>query len=336
VWVSYYFWRSRDAGRSAALLIILLMFPIYWMSTNYRYLGDPLPGGTMTLEGTQPVTLTVAAGMLLWKAIVHLGWLPPLLPAGVIGGVLLVMLCAIKGKVSPEILLHLVMAGMLWCFLVWLVAARGDFQDRFLLVGLVTLLPFAGFLYSWLWGHRSRALLVATMLTVASFPLSVSAYQLAVRVLREHQVPWPTNRLADSSPRYFVTFGTTHGMDKIARWLADSRYRDDPILMTEMDYRSVYLPLYLPTIGGRYFIVSHTSIEDKIARFVLGRRPALLITVAEDGDLQGRIQRYLAARLEPERLVHTEGDVLVYDIRNLPVDSDSTRIRAPSPPWQGS
>jgi hypothetical protein len=103
-----------------------------------------------------------------------------------------------------------------------------------------------------------------------------------------------------------------------------------------MDYRSVYLPLYLPTVGGRYFIVSHTSIEDKIARFVLGRRPALLITVAEDGDLQGRIQRYLAARLEPERLVHTEGDVLVYDIRNLPVDSDSTPIRAPSPPWQGS
>jgi hypothetical protein len=336
LWIGYHFWRSRDAGRSAGLLIVLLIFPIYWMSTNYRYLSDPLPGGTMTLEGTHPVTLPVAAGMLLWKAIVHLGWLPPLLPVGVIGGVVLVVLCATRGKASPEMLLHLVMAGMLWCFLVWLVTARGEFQDRYLLVGLVTLLPFAGFLYAWLWGHRSRRLLAATILTVASFPLSVTTYQLAVHLLREHQVPWPTNRLADSSPRYFVAFGSTHGMDKIASWLAGSRYRDDPILMTEMDYRSVYLPLYFPTIGGRYFVVSHTSIDDKIAKFVLGRRPALLITIAGDRDLQARLQRYLAAMLEPERLVHTEGDVLVYDIGSSPVDRDGAGVRAPSPPWQGS
>ena len=151
VWVCYCFWRSRDSVQSAGLLVVLMAFPLYWMCANYRHLDDPLPGGTMTFEGVQPVTLPVAGGMLLWKSIAHLGWLPPLLPAGIIGGALLVLVWSSKGKVSPEQILHLAMAGVLWCFLVWFVAARGDFQDRYLLPGFVIVLPFAGLLYAWLW-----------------------------------------------------------------------------------------------------------------------------------------------------------------------------------------
>ena len=327
VWVCYYFWRSRDPVKSAVLLVVLVAFPLYWMYANYLHLGDPLPGGTMTFEGVQPVTLPMAGSMLLWKSIAHLGWLPPLLPAGIIGGALLVLVWSSKGKVSPEQILHLAMAGVLWCFLVWFVAARGDFQDRVLLCGFVIVLPFAGLLYAWLWAHRPRPLLTAAVLTMASFPLSLSTCQLSTLLARQHEPSWPMARLADTSPRYFVTFRAKHGMDQLARWLATSSYRDDALVMTEMAYRSVYLPLYLPDIGGRYFIVTRVSIDDKIARFLQSQHPGLLITIKEDEGLQSRIEKYLSAKIEPEELVHTEGDVRVYDIRNLAIGTDAGGFR---------
>jgi 4-amino-4-deoxy-L-arabinose transferase-like glycosyltransferase len=309
--VGYHFWRTRQAAISSALLIVLLAFPLYWMYANYRLLGDPLPGGTFALEIAPPITVSAAVGLILRKSMAHLGWALPLLPLGIVGGVVLSAMRAIRPHLDPEKVLHVGVAAAFWSFMAWFTAARGQLNDRYLLLGLVIMLPLAGLFYDWLWAQEPRRVLATALVVVAAFPLSLITMRLATFV------PWPLEHMARTRISHYLTPRSEPAVEEIVDWLKSSPYRDDALVMTKMHYRSVYLPLYFPDAGSRYLIVAESTIDEKIRQFLLDRRPGLVITVPEDHDFRARVEHYLAAAIGPERLVRSAGEYQVYDIRDL-------------------
>jgi hypothetical protein len=119
------------------------------------------------------------------------------------------------------------------------------------------------------------------------------------------------------SPHTYLTREKPLEIKKVAAWLKSSEYREDPVLLTKMSWQSSYLPLYFPEIGSRDFFVSSDTEESSLRDFLQNEKPSILITSEEDKEYQLHIERFLGERIGRDDLVHTEGNIKVYDIRRL-------------------
>jgi hypothetical protein len=286
--------------RAPAVVILaaalLLAFPAAWSAGNYRAFHDPLYGlrlGTRPLEGGGAVNVSTAIANVARQATNHVGW--PLSVAA-LGGLIGEFSRAVRRTISAERAGYAILVTAVWMLIVAGARSVGPaLYDRYLLFGYVLVLPYATVLYLRYCGRYRHCIAIGVLVSLASV---TAAYGL-------HRPPiWVTR----TQPTEIV---------EVAHWLPSSRYQNDAVLMTKMEWQSTYLPLYLPQLSGRYFIVSVWAGDETLQRFVHDRRPSLLITQAGDASYRARVERILGRAITADSRVYSVGGVEAYDLSML-------------------
>lgn len=273
--------------------VLLLAFPAAWSAGSYRAFHDPLYGlrlGTRPLEGGGAVNASTAIANVARQATHHLGW--PLSVAA-LGGLIGECFLALRRTISTERAGYAILVAAVWVLIV--VGARSvgpALYDRYLLFGYVLVLPYATVLYLRYCGRYRHSIAIGALVSLASV---VGTYWLY-------------------RPPIWVTCRQPTEIVDVARWLPSTRYRNDAVLMTKMEWQSTYLPLYLPQLSGRYFIVSVWVDDGALQRFVHDRRPSLLITQAGDAPYRARVERILGRAITADSRVYSVGGVEAYDL----------------------
>lgn len=293
---SYYFWKTRKAPIAILILLILLSFPATWILGNYLHTGDLFYGFSAAkigaeAVGAQVVDLVSAIKIIGRKTITHLGWI---ISIAVACGVILQLIQAIKGKIDMERTLFTLVIFIFWSVMLYFAMVRGSsLFDRYLLFGIVMALPFAAFPFISHFNAYRQWLGVVTLVAIASLGVSMFSHRTFM----------------------YVTQKQPSEIKKIAAWLQDSSYSDDPVLLTKMGWQSTYLPLYLPEVASRYLIVSFWVEDSTVKEFLRDQKPSILITREGDEEFQSRIEALLGREISIEELVYKEGSINVFVLK---------------------
>src|SRR5215470_10203225 len=225
----YYFLRTRKTSTAGLMLLILLLFPVGWMLENYVHGGKLLIGFSAVKKGAEimgadAIDLFSAIKMLGSMSVLHLG---KVLIIAIVGGMIWQLVSPARRDINPEHVFYISVICLFWMGMVYLaMTISTTLWNRFLLFEFVMPLPFA-FLpftqelrinYRWLGLIMCVVLLAAG---VAAFP---------------RQRP------------LWVTVQRPTEIENLVAWLKKSPYRDDAVLVTQMDWKSTYIPLYFPDL----------------------------------------------------------------------------------------
>jgi len=291
--VAYLSVRLRSPAVVMLAAALLLAFPAAWSAGNYLAFHNPLYGflqGVQPLEGGGTVPASSALANLARQSAHHLGW--PLSLAA-LGGLMGELTRAMRRTISAERAGYAILVLAVWMLSVGGARSRGPaLYDRYLLVGYVLVLPYAAAIYLRYCGGYRYGIAIGALLSLASV---IGAY-------------------SKHDPPIWVTRTQPTDIIEVARWLARTRYRNDAVLMTRMEWQSTYLPLYLPQLNDRCFIVSVWVDDAMLQSFVRDRRPSLLITQAGDAPYRARVERILGREITVDSRVYSVGGVEAYDI----------------------
>ncbi|HXJ80473.1 MAG TPA: glycosyltransferase family 39 protein [Candidatus Methylomirabilis sp.] len=295
----YLYWRTRSASTLVFCAAILLLFPIEWSISSYVHFGQAFYGlqlGMHPVDISGPVSVWTAFKKLGRLTTSHLGWL---LSVTVVWGLITELSRAIRGRVDAQRTAYVILVAVVWILIVAGARSTGPaLYGRNLLSGFVLALPLAILPFLSPWGRaRHRMAIVVAIGALASIGSVTLAYVM------HHPNVWVTR----TRPAQIV---------ELARWLRESPYRGAAVLATRMKWASTYLPLYAPELSGRYVIVSEWVEDSALRRFIAERKPALLITTAEDAQYRTRIEDVLRHPIPAERRVYSAGTVEVYDLSN--------------------
>jgi hypothetical protein len=190
---------------------------------------------------------------------------------------------------KPEQVLYIAVVCLYWLGMVYLAMNIGaSLWNRFMLFGFVMSLPLAFFPFMgpWMYHRRSLAMVVCVAL-------------VAVGILT-----FPRQR------PLWVTVQRPTEIKNLVTWLKESPYRNDPLLVTAMDWQATYIPLYFPEV--RMGMISPWVEDDEVYHFLKNQPPSLLITREGELELQARIENIMGKVIAEHRLVHKEGAVNVY------------------------
>jgi hypothetical protein len=290
----YLYWRTRSASTLVVSAAILLIFPIGWSITSYMRVGHAFQGfrqGIQPLDVSGPVSVWTALWNVARLATGHLG----LLSVAVLWGAITELVRVARGMVSVQRTAYVILVGVLWILIV--VGARSVGQGlngRNLLTGCVLALPLAALPYLRHWGHYRHSVVIGVLASIGLVGVTYAIHPPNVWVTRTQPVQ----------------------IVELARWLRGSPYRDTAVLLTKMNWTSTYLPLYVPELSRRHLIVSVWVDDGVLRRFIDERKPALLITQAEDALDRTRIERVLGRPIPARQPVYSAGRVEAYDLSN--------------------
>jgi hypothetical protein len=259
-------------------------------------LGEPFYGihiAIWPLEGAQPLALPEAISSVARLAFACVG-----VPIAIASGLGLVVELAnvVRGRISGSRAAYALLTVVVWLMILSSSRSLGPgLYSRYLLFGLTAALPFAVVLPLEVFG-RSRSVLAASALVIL--------VSLGIAFQGD---TWE-----------WVTRQTPTDIVGIARWLPNTPYRSDAVLMTKMDWQSTYLPLYAPQLSDHSLIVSVWIDDATLRRFVKEERPTLLITRREDESYRERIAQITGRSITPDRCVYRDGLTEVFDITEHP------------------
>jgi len=310
----YHYWKTRNLRTAISIAFILGIFPIIWMVSNYLHSGECLPiiSGATTLAieavGAHETGLFSAIWNIGSISVSHIGCVLIIM---ILWGVILECIQATRKKTTAERVLYVSTLGIFWIFILFLGMARGNaLWQRYLLFGFVMALPLAIIpLIHYLTNYRRwlGIYIIVAIVTVAFI------YLLGTKDLIRHPID-------------YVTYQQPVEIKRLAEWLRKSRYSNDNILLTKMDWQSGNLPLYFPEMCSvcKYAVtpwafnfVSYWTVDSLLEDFLKDQRPSLLVTYDKDHIHRTRIENILGGRIQESSLVHTEGEIKVYDIRSL-------------------
>ncbi len=293
----YVYWRSRSLGLAIVAAGVLAAFPCAWMLGNIHEVGNPLPGlahqtkGAL-MQGEHAIPLGDGLSLLARTSIAEVGW--PLALAVAAG---VVTICAGRVPTAERAAraLYLATVTLFVITMSYMAMVRGgSFYARFLLLGLVLMLPWA-------------MLPLATMVRVGGRAWIAVVLVALVSLLS-------TGRYTKST---YVTYRRPTEIQELAHWLAASSYRNEFVLMTDLAWDSSYLGLYWPDVVLHQEIVSAWMEDADLLKVLRQRRPVLLVTRPEDAEQQERIARTVGAPIASAPKIHTIGTLEIYDIRAL-------------------
>src|SRR5262249_46647083 len=160
--------------------------------------------------------------------------------------------------------------------------------NRFMLFGFVTSFPLAFMPLLGPWMHHRGSM--AAILCVILIAVAISTF--------------PRQR-----PLYVTPHHPTE-IKSLVGWLKQSPYRSDPLLVTDMDWKATYIPLYFPEV--RMGMISNWVDDDEVVYFLKSQPPSLLITQETDSELHARIENIMGKAIAEHRLIHNEGAIKVY------------------------
>ena len=291
---AYFFIKTSRFYQSLFLAIGLALFPIAWMVASFVEAGSFLPAyGAAMFDAREDTGLFGALKIIVRFWIKYFGWVIPVLTAG---GFLLLLADAVKKQLSIERLLYLAVVCLKVMFCVKFGMDRGSsLWVRYLLFIFVMVLPFGIFFMNRYFRNYSYIIILAVLLAAApSFIFHVLGHD------------------------EYVTRKTNPAFETLGRWLADSTFQDSPLLMTEMKWKSTYLPLHRPEIAFRYMIVSDWLDGAHLRDYISTFKPQLLITRDGEQKYISRIENFFADQIiEEDRLIYNQDTLKVYDLRGL-------------------
>ncbi|MCC6766821.1 MAG: glycosyltransferase family 39 protein [Deltaproteobacteria bacterium] len=253
------------------LALAMGMFPVAWCVGNMLAVGDPLYGLSMVRRDSE-IAGAVSTGLGPALAIIAEVGADALGLPLVMGVAVAIGIALRRGRelLRFERVVYVAVTGTFWIAITWFAMNRGrNVFDRYLVLGLVLLLPVAAVPWSRL--CRTRRVLAGLAVVLA----------LASAMPRLEQWPPRTRWITWSPPR---------DMELLTAWMRSSPYRDASVVLTEMGWVSTYFALLWPEATARRIIVSPWTTDYELGRF-LERRPTLLVTVPTDADLRQRIER---------------------------------------------
>jgi hypothetical protein len=287
-----YFWAKTKKHLLALLFLIgLLIFPVFWIIGNYLYTGDSFAGFSAAAADTAGyLNLIEAIKFLAHKSIPNLGWLIPIM---IVGGTILRFVQLIKIKsINLTELFYLIVTGISCVVLLKFTMTRGsNLWDRYLFLSLVLVLPFAALPFK-AYFQNSRKLLGGFLLvTIASLI---------------------TSRIFNKSDIYIVRDRPTD-VQEIINWLKKSHYNKDLVLLTKLDWKSTYFPVYFPEKSFDFLIAD--PLFDKELPSLLEKKPSLLITHKHDYQQKKKIEAILGKKITKDSLVYQVGLIRLYYLK---------------------
>lgn len=290
----YFLVKTGRFFQSAFLAAGLALFPIVWMVASFFETGSFLPAyGAAMFEAGAGTNFAGALKNIMRFSVSYLGWILPLLAAG---GFLLLLTDTPQKKLSVDRLLYLAIVCLTGMFCVKFAIDRGSsLWMRYLLFFFVIILPLGTFVMSRY--LRKYPLIIMLVVLLSAAPPFVS------QALKLNEV---------------VTRKAAPGIEKVGRWLADSPFRDAPILLTVMKWDSTYLPLYRPEIAFRYLIVSDWLQDANLQDFIATFQPQVLITRDGEQKYIARLEKLFGKKIMVEdRLIYNQDNYKAYDLRGL-------------------
>jgi hypothetical protein len=292
--IGYYFFTTRAVSTSILIALVLATVPVGWTVGNYLESGRAFIGfsaaARATEEGATAVGVFTAMRAIAYQAKVQLGWL---LPLAALSGALIELVRIVRRRSDAGRVLYLGLLALYWIGVLQFSMSRGGLVwSRYFLFGFATLLPLAAIPFERYVGQRVGRIVLYLVLMLAPLALSVSYYRPDVNVTRDE----PT------------------AIKDLAAWLRTSPYRDHAMIVTRMDWYSSYLPVYFPEAYDRIFVFHFWKRDQAVVDFFRKQRPYLLITSAEDGPYQARIEALLRMKLGACPVVHAQGDITVFDV----------------------
>jgi len=302
----YYFHKTRKTSTAGLVLLILLLFPVGWMLENYVHRGELLIGFSAVKKGAEivgahTVDLFSAIKMLGSMSVLHLG---KVLMIAIVGGMIWQLVSPARREINPERVFYISVICLFWIGMVYLaMTISTSLWNRFLLFGFVMPLPFAflPFTQELRIHYRSLALIMCVVLLAAGVAVFPRQRPLWVTVQRPTEIK------------------------NLVAWLKESPYRDDPVLVTKMEWQATYIPLYFPEI--RMAIVSPWVGDDEIHDFLRDQNPSLLITREGEAELQARIENIMGKVIAEHNLVHEEGAIKIYRLAARKLNEAGNDIR---------
>jgi hypothetical protein len=272
----------------------LAFFPAVWMANSYLGTGSILPAYDAALFLTEGGTNFIGAlKIIAHQSIDYIGWIIPMLS---IVGVLLMFADVTKGQLSIERLLYLAIFFVTGLFVVKFGMDRGtSLWLRYLLLLFVTIIPISNFAISRYLGKKPLMIFLAV--SIAAAPPFIS------QVVKKREL--------------FVTHAGAQGVEALSNWLQKSTFKDSPLLMTKIDWKATYIPLYTPGIAFRYIIVSDWLSDDLLYDFISIRQPQLLITSNNEDRYISRIEKVLGVKIKEDRLTYDQDSYKAFDLRGL-------------------
>lgn len=293
---SYYWWRTRKVSESILLAIVLIVLPFAWCIGNYSYYGNPFVGFTGAAIGAEAVGLSAIGIMgaikIIWtKLFSHLGFF---LSVSVIAGLLLEFYrLKIKKSIDANRFLYIAVFFVYWVVMFRFTIVRGySLWDRYLLLVFVLSIPFSILPYVYFAKNNLRKLVVILFVAISTMGISFFLH----------------------APEVCVTKEKPAAIQNIAVWLKSGSYSSDAVLMTRLDWKSTYLPLYFPEISSRHLIVSFWAKDERVRKFIEKHRPSLLISQDRDIKYRLRIESILGREIGKNLLIHSEGNFKIYDL----------------------
>ena len=293
--IAYVYARSRSLGLTLLATAALTIFPLEWSIATHLHTGKSLHGISVVVNSPDRPGMTHGLVRVQW--LLHLlrwyvGWL---LPVGMAVGLAREFAVTVRARLEVDRAAYAILTAVFCSQVVFgLLMLGNNLIGRYLLVSLALAMPYAMVTYLDLFGNRRRA-------------MGLGAFAVAISFISSYMGRMPRTYVTRRAPR--ETFA-------LASWLENGPYRDAAVLMTEMYWRSLYLPLYSPHLVDRYYVVSNWVSPDWIRDFVEQQRPRLLITIPGDTSDRSRIADALGRAPDPSlgTPLHTFGDIEVYDI----------------------
>jgi hypothetical protein len=225
-------------------------------------------------------------------SVSHLGGV---LVIAIIGGLIWQFISLTNSPNRPDRLMYIVAVCFYWMGMVYLAMNIGTtLWNRFLMFGFTISIPLAFLPFTERLIYRRRS--TATIICLGLLALSMATF--------------PRQR-----PLWVTPYSPTE-IKNIAAWLKESPYRDDAVLVTQMDWKSTYLPLYFPEV--RMGMISSWVEDDEVHDFLRNQHPSLLITWEGESELQARIEYLTKKSIAEHSLIHEEGPIKVYRLRSQP------------------
>jgi hypothetical protein len=275
-------------------LIVLMIFPLFWTISNFLNTGDPFYGITAAKIGgkmvnAEPVGLFRGAKSLIEK-LAH--FLSPAFFLGCAFGLLWEILkrfrdLDFKKNISIVILMTLFFGIITLKFLM----NRGaSFQNRYVLILMICLLPFGVQLFANLKKEYSYFIAIIVILSML-ISYKITPYQI-----------------------YISNKENAYGARQVAEWIRTNKLQNEYFLITKSKWKSTYIPLYIPELLDHYLIASVWATDDELKSFIDKYEPRYIVTNDYDDLHIKRINSITSIYERNRKIVYKNSDFMIYKI----------------------
>lgn len=303
--VLYLFALTRQLFIPAIVGLLLVIFPIYFLTISGIEVGRPLlalSGLAVKVPHYDPVPVWTALGSTGSNLLLYMG--PVLFVAQLIGLVLAIRKI-VRGDRNPHLILLLVAyASSLFSLMTIMLNFGKIVQCRYLITSIVWSLPFAGMglaAIPWLRrrtesGNMRLAVVSATIVALFAVNVTFLTFMAIKPTIGITTEPWTAE----------FSFGD---------WFNKSEFRDDQVIVTADNFRCPFIPLKAAPHADQFLLVlNFWTPYYELRDLLIKRKPKLLVVGKDDGEELAYLLNVCDLTIDKEHPVFQQDQLTAYRI----------------------